>query len=85
MDIDDEVFSIAFSIAPFGISPYNFETVDGDDFGAFPGIGLDGKFQLFGADSGYTGHMDRTATENAYHLARQARFEHGETPRLRRQ
>lgn len=67
-----------------GIAPFNFETVDGDCFGAMPGVGKDGKFQLFGADSSYTLDMDERKTERAYRLARQARFEHGETPRIRR-
>lgn len=42
-----------------------------------PGVGKDERFQLFGADSGYTEYMDGAATERAYRLARQARFEHG--------
>ena len=68
----------------FGIDAFNFETVDGDNFGAMPGVGLDGKFQLFGADSSYTSDMDPVATERSYRLARQARFEHGERPKRRR-
>ncbi|MCR5811567.1 MAG: hypothetical protein K6G34_09355 [Lachnospiraceae bacterium] len=68
----------------FGIEAFNFETVDGDNFGAMPGVGFDGKFQLFGADSSYTGDMDPVKTERAYRLARQARFEHGECPKIRR-
>lgn len=68
----------------FGIYAYNFETVDGDYFGAMPGVGTDGKFQLFGADNSYTGDMDGIATERAYRLARQARFEHGQAPGIRR-
>lgn len=68
----------------FGVDAFNFETVDGDNFGAMPGIGRDGKFQLFGADSSYTGDMDGIATERAYRLARQARFEHGQPRGIRR-
>jgi hypothetical protein len=68
----------------FGIEAFNFETVDGDNFGAMPGVGRDGKFHLFGADSSYTGDMDPVKTERAYRLARQARFEHGQRPKLRR-
>ena len=41
-----------------------------------PGVGKDGKFQLFGADSGYICDMDRKATERAYRLARQLQFEY---------
>ena len=66
------------------MSVFNFETIDGDYFGAMPGVGKDGRFQLFGADSSYTGDMNKGATERAYRLARQARFEYGETPRVRR-
>ena len=63
---------------------YNFETVDGDYFGAYPGVDKHGKFNLFGDDSTYLWSMNSDATERAYRLARQARFEHGETPRVRR-
>lgn len=83
-DLEDAVFEEGFGPAPFGVSVFNFETVDGDYFGAMPGVGKDGKFQLFGADSNYTYDMNKGATERAYRLARQARFEFGETPRVRR-
>lgn len=63
---------------------FNFETVDGDYFAAYPGIGKDGKFGLFGDDSNYLWDMDDWATERAYRMARQARFEHGEMPKVRR-
>lgn len=56
---------------------YNFETIDGDHFAAYPGINKNGKFELFGDDSNYLCDMDRKATEKAYRIARQARFEHG--------
>lgn len=82
-DLEDAVFGESFGPAPFGVSLFNFETVDGDYFGAMPGVGRDGKFQLFGADGSYTCDMNKGATERAYRLARQARFEFGETPRIR--
>ena len=63
---------------------YNFETIDGDYFAAYPGIDKHGTFTLFGDDSSYTWSMDEKATERAYRIARQARFEHGETPGRRR-
>lgn len=63
---------------------YNFETIDGDYFAAYPGIDKHGTFTLFGDDSSYTWSMDEMATERAYRIARQARFEHGETPGIRR-
>lgn len=59
---------------------YSFEYVDGDYFGAFPGINLKGEFALFGADDSYLENMNYEKTEKSYKLARQARFEHGETP-----
>lgn len=63
---------------------YNFETIDGDYFAAYPGIDRNGGFQLFGDDSSYLGDMNRGVTLKAYAVARQAHFEHGETPRVRR-
>ena len=53
---------------------YNFETVDGDYFGAYPGVDKHGKFNLFGDDSTYLWSMNSDVTERAYRLARQARF-----------
>lgn len=82
-ELEDAVFDESFGPAPYGVSLFNFETVDGDYFGAMPGVGKDGKFQLFGADSSYTGDMNKGATERAYRIARQARFEYGETPCVR--
>ncbi len=64
-------------------SPYNFETVDGDYFAAYPGVDQRGTFTLFGDDSNYLWSMDEHKTENAYRLARQARFEYGDTPKRR--
>lgn len=59
---------------------YNFETVDGDYFAAYPGVDRNGTFSLFGDDCSYLCRMDRRATERAYRAARQARFEFGEMP-----
>ena len=67
-----------------GPYPYNFETIDGDYFVAHPGINKDGKFELFGDDNNYTWDRDDRATERAFRIARQARFEHGEHPQVRR-
>ncbi len=63
---------------------YTFFTIDGDCFPAYPGVDKKGVFTLFGGDSSYCCHMDERATEHAYRKARQARFEFGETPRIRR-
>lgn len=65
-------------------NPFNFESIDGDYFAAHPGINKRGRFELFGDDLNYLADMDEYATERAYRLARQARFEYGETPKVRR-
>lgn len=57
---------------------YNFETIDNDYFGAYPGVDEKGTFTLFGADYNYISQMDEEATEKAYRAARQKRFEFGE-------
>lgn len=57
---------------------YNFENVDSDNFGAYPGVDEKGTFNLFGNDYSYISQMDEEATEKAYRAARQARFEFGE-------
>jgi len=62
------------------IYPFNYETIDGDNFGAYPAATNDGKFYLFGADSSYINRDDEIRMENAYRIARCARFEHGEQP-----
>ena len=67
-----------------GPYPFNFETIDGDYFVAHPGINKNGRFELFGDDSGYTFVRDDAATLRAFKLARQARFEHDEQPRIGR-
>lgn len=61
---------------------FNFESIDGDYFAAHPGINHAGRFELFGDDSSYLCDMDDVATERAYRIARQARFEHGKRPYL---
>ena len=67
-----------------GPYPFNFETIDGDYFVAHPGINKNGQFELFGDDNNYTCDRDDAATLRAFKLARQARFEHGERPGVRR-
>lgn len=66
------------------VNLFNFETIDGDYFAAYPGIDKDGVFNLFGDDSTYLQDMDMDFTALAYNKARQARFEYGETPEFRR-
>ena len=66
----------------FDLTPFNYETIDGDWFGAYPAATWDGKFYLFGADSNYINDDDDDRVELAYRAARCARFEHGEHPRF---
>jgi hypothetical protein len=85
-DIDDILWCIegeAYANNGDWPNSYNFETIDGDYFAAYPGINKNGKLELFGDDSNYLRDMDDAATEKAYRIARQARFEHGERPRLK--
>lgn len=62
--------------------PFNYETIDGDYFAAYPAA-RNKKFYLWGDDSNYINACDVAAVEDAYEKARQARFEHGETPEVR--
>lgn len=82
-DIDSYVKNVGYK-ADHGICPFNFETIDGDNFIAHPGINWQGRFELFGDDGSYLCARDPVATERAFRAARQARFEHGETPLTRR-
>ena len=81
-DIDDYISSVAYDVY-WGVSFYNFATIDGDYFAAHPGVNNKGKFELFGDDSNYMYDRDSVETERAYRMARQARFEFGETPNVR--
>ena len=64
-----------------GPYPFNFQTIDGDYFVAHPGINKQGRFEFFGS---CTMDRDDVATLQAFKLARQARFEHGETPKVKK-
>ena len=80
--IPNDIHDIAGGIyTETGCSYYNFETVDGDNFGAGLGAQKGGGWGLFGDDGSYWKYMDIQKTQNAYAIGRQARFEHGETPR----
>lgn len=70
-----------------GVAPYNFYLIDGDQFGAFPVINKQGRFVIMDdngrcSSSDIEWQFDDKATENAYKLARQARFEHGAKPQI---
>ena len=60
--------------------PYNFETVDGDHFGAFLGINLHGNPELFGDDCNYLADAHTYVMNAAFEAASTARFEHGDSP-----
>ena len=66
-----------------GIYQFNYETVDGDHFGAYPAV-HNGRFYLWGDDSNYINKEDAFLVASAYRLAQQARFEYGETPKPKR-
>ena len=86
-DIEDFCQDWGYSGFPeikHGPYPFNFETIDGDYFVAHPGINKNGQFELFGDDNSYTYNRDDLATLRAFKLARQARFEHGERPKIGR-
>lgn len=61
-----------------GLHPYNYQTVDGDFFGAFPAADDKGRFYLMGDDDNYINLDDVPRVRNAYDRARMARFEYGE-------
>lgn len=67
----------------FDIFPFNYAYIDGDYFAAYPAATEDGRFYLFGDDSNYIDKEDEKRVEAAYAKARQARFEHGESPKVR--
>lgn len=74
------------STFPQAARAFHFGTVDGMDCTAFPCVNREGYLELFGQAEEYNRRfIDRGATERAYRFARQARFEHGETPRIRRE
>lgn len=60
------------------IYPWNYETIDGDYFAAYPAV-RNGQFYLDGDDSNYQ-TMNTSVIRQAFIAARQARFEHGEKP-----
>lgn len=75
-EIPKDILEICNGIdTEFGVPYYNFQTVDGDYFGAVLGAENGGGWGLFGADSSYWEGMDTIKTKQAYGLARSAHFE----------
>ncbi len=64
------------------VYPWNYYTVDGDYFAAYPAVD-NGRFYLDGDDCNYQ-TMDLKIIRDAFREARQARFEHGEKPHVKR-
>lgn len=81
VDVHDSRVMGSYDCLGFDLYPHNYETVDGDHFGAYP-CAWNGHFGLFGDDSSYTGWGDHIHTAYAYIAARRARFEYGERPKL---
>jgi hypothetical protein len=63
------------------VYPFNYMLIDGDYFAAYPAA-HNGMFYLWGDDESYIDRDDFDNVRHAYDLARQARFEHGETPKI---
>ena len=80
-DICDSRIIGSYDGLGFDLYPFNYETVDGDHFAAYPCV-QNGKFGLLGDDGHYTLWGDHIHTAYAYIAARRARFEHGERPQL---
>lgn len=78
--IDSEISDRAYNDHHGWPNEFNFRTIDGDYFAAHPGVNSRGGFELFGDDSSYMLDRNDKKTEEAYRIARQARFEHGEKP-----
>lgn len=76
---ESSIFHCYDSMNDIAIYPFNYETIDGDFFGAYPAV-RGNKFYLWGDDSNY---IDGSAEDSyrmvkAYQKAREARFEYGE-------
>lgn len=79
--ISDSTIMGSYESLGYDLYPFNYETVDGDHFAAYPCVD-NGRFGLLGDDSHYIHWGDHILTAYAYIAARQARFEHGESPQL---
>lgn len=81
-DIIDDIYEKHSFSNKFGyLSEFSFETIDFDNYTAFPCINSNGELEIFGGDyfeydSCYNKPVDKEKTVEAYKLARQSRFEH---------
>jgi len=80
-DIYDDRYMGCYDNLGFHLHPFNYETIDGDHFGAFPSV-WERKFGLLGHEGHYLSWGDHIHTAYAYIAARRARFEHGERPQI---
>ena len=80
-DISDSTIMGSYESLGYDLYPFNYETVDGDNFAAYP-CADNGRFGLLGDDSSYVDWGDHILTAYAYIAARQARFDHGVSPQL---
>lgn len=85
----DSLFSSAMNGADHGQHEvrlqYNFRTIDNDEFELMPAIATKNGtpfMALVGADGNYERWAEHEATECAYSIARNAKFDHGQTPLL---
>ena len=79
-DVADSTLFHSYDDMGFDCYQFNYLTVDGDYFAAYPAADKLGRFYLFGDDSNYIRPDDFNRIFDAYKAARMARFEHGETP-----
>ncbi len=73
--IDGTCFHSYTRMDGMDIYPFNYETIDGDHFGAYPSVTDDGRFFLMSSNEIY-GNLENVV--KAYKTAKKARFEHGE-------
>ena len=79
-DVTEEAIMGSYRSMGYDLYPFNYETVDGDHFAAYPAADARGRFYLMGDDCHYVNIEDEPRVMRAYQKARQARFEHGERP-----
>lgn len=76
--MDSYIFGCYEPMLGSHLCPFNYETIDGDCFGAYPAATLDGRFYLMGDDGSYScTDAEAKHIREAYDKARQAQFEHG--------
>lgn len=77
-DLFNSIYDNQNAVNWFGADCFNFYFIDGDYYNALPCVSPEGHFAIVGGD--YLEDIDSETTVKAYNIARQARFEHGESP-----